>query len=65
MSDALGNMMYAERETLMWERWVQFQIKNSEETEFLEYFRQEWMGKIGIVFVYSSNVFMPVLYLCQ
>jgi hypothetical protein len=31
----------------------------------LEYFRQEWMGKIGIVFVYSSNVFMPVLYLCQ
>jgi hypothetical protein len=51
MSDALGDMMYAESETLMWERWYQFQIKYAKEEKFLNYFREEWMNRIGIVFM--------------
>ena len=51
MSDALGHMMYAESETLMWERWYQFQIKYAKEEKFLNYFREEWMNRIGIVFI--------------
>lgn len=49
MSDVLGEMMYADSEILMWERWMQFQTKFVSEIEFLNYFKVEWIGRIGIV----------------
>ena len=47
MSDALGAMMYAETEALLWERWEIFQKIYADETDFLRYFQDEWIAKIG------------------